>query len=252
MDNRGRGLSDDPGKEPGAYTLDKDVEDIEAVRHALRAEKIVVFGHSYGSMVAMAYATRFREQTLALITCAGVHGAKVFQERNIDGVKRYLETHNPIRWKQIVRMHENGVKTTDTGLAKLFDVGEDYYFHNPSAEARVRAQFDRMRNPRSLQWNPDVYRQMIGEDPEWTLSGSLAGVELLSALRNYKGPGADHGRALRPRVPAEQPGGDFPVTVQRPVGHLRAQRVTTRITRSRCGFLTSSLTSSRGSLSEDR
>ncbi len=188
MDNRGRGLSGEPGTGPGTYTLEKDVKDVEAVRTALRADKIVVFGHSYGSMVAMLYATLHREQTLALITSAGVHGAKVFQERNIDGVKRYLQTHDPVRWKRIVALRDRGMKTSEQELAELLDLGEGYYYHDPSAEARILAQFDTKHDPKSLKWNPDVYRQMIGDDPEWTVTGSLAGVELLSALRNYRGP----------------------------------------------------------------
>jgi len=188
MDNRGRGLSDDPGNAPGTYTLENDVLDVEAVRTALHADKIVVFGHSYGSMVALRYASLHRDRTLALITSAGVPGAKAFQERNIDGVKRYLQSHDPPRWKQIVALHDRGMKTSDPELAAMLDLGEAYYYHDPSAEARILAQFDTPHDPKSVEWNPDVYRQMIGDDPEWTVSGSLAGVELLPALRNYKGP----------------------------------------------------------------
>ncbi len=202
VDNRGRGLSQDPGTKPGTYTLEKDVKDIEAVRTALRADKIVVFGHSYGSMVAMLYASLHREHTLALITSAGVPGAKAFQERNIDGVKRYLQAHDPLRWKRILALRDRGIKTSEHALAKLLDLGEGYYYHDPSAEARILAQFDIQHDPKSLKWNPDVYRQMIGDDPEWTVTGSLAGVELLSALRNYRGPalilGGRHDRVCPP------------------------------------------------------
>jgi len=202
MDNRGRGLSEDPGTEPGTYTLEKDVTDVEAVRNALHADKIVVFGHSYGSMVAMLYASRYRDHTLALITSAGVHGAKAFQERNIDEVKRYLQTYDPGRWKQIVALHDRGMKSSEHELAELLDLGEGYYYHDPSAEARILSQFDTTHDPKSVEWNSDVYRQMLGDDPEWTLSGSLAGVELLPALRNYKGPalilGGRHDRVCPP------------------------------------------------------
>ena len=188
MDNRGRGLSGDPGTAPGTFTLENDVRDVDAVRNALRADKIIVFGHSYGSMVAMMYALRHPDHTLALITSAGVPGATAFQERNIDGLKRYLQAHEPLRWRKIVELHDGGMNTTDPELAKLFDVGEGYYYHDPAAEARIQAQFDTVHDPKSLHWNPDVYRQMVGDDPEWTLSGSLAGVELLPELGSFKGP----------------------------------------------------------------
>jgi len=188
MDNRGRGLSDDPGTAPGTFTLDNDVKDVDTVRNALRADKIIVFGHSYGSMVAMKYAITHPERTLALITTAGVPGATAFQERNIDGVKRYLQEHEPLRWRKIVELHDAGMKSTNPELAALFDVGDSYYYRDPSAKTRVEEQFHVKRDPKSLQWNPDVYTQMIGDDPEWTVSGTLAGVELLPELGRFAGP----------------------------------------------------------------
>ncbi len=189
MDNRGRGLSDNPGNKPGSFTLDKDVLDVEAVRHALGAEKVIVFGHSYGSMVAMAYAARHPERTIALITSGGVHGAKAFQERNIDAIKQHIKTHAPLRWQRILALRKTGVRASEDELAELFGIdNEFFYFYDQSNEQRTFSQFDYRSQPRSKQWNPEVYRQMVGDDPDWTLTGSLAGVELLPELNNFTGP----------------------------------------------------------------
>src|SRR5687768_11868250 len=49
LDNRGRGRSK-PGRGARPYTLEHDVADVEAVRRAIGAERIVVFGRSYGGM----------------------------------------------------------------------------------------------------------------------------------------------------------------------------------------------------------
>lgn len=203
MDNRGRGLSDDLGNKPGAYTLDKDVLDVEAVRNALRVDKIVVFGHSYGSMVAMAYAARHPEHTLALITSAGVHGAKVFQERNIDAIKRHIKLFAPARWRRIIELREKGIKASEPELSELFGVNSGFfYFYDQTNENRTFSQFDYKGEPKSRDWNPIVYRQMVGDDPDWTLTGSLAGVELLPELKNYTGPalimGGRHDRVCPP------------------------------------------------------
>ncbi len=58
----------------------------------------------------------------------------------------------------------------------------------PELKDRLHNQFDEYRDPKAVVFNPDVYRAMIGDDPEWTLGGTLAGVELLAGLSNYKGP----------------------------------------------------------------
>jgi len=152
------------------------------------AERIIVYGHSYGSMVAMAYAIRFPQNTLALITSAGTHGARVWQERNIDGVKRFLRDHFPKRWQRIVELHDAGQLTGEGELATLFKGISELYTYNPESEDRLHNQLDEYNDPKAVRFNPDVYRAMVGDDPEWTLGGTLKGVELLPELAGYKGP----------------------------------------------------------------
>ena len=191
LDNRGRGRSDDVPSSANsrpAYSLDNDLKDVEAVRKAIGAEKIVVYGHSYGSMVAMAYAARYPQYTLALVTSVGVHGARVWQERNIDGVKRFLQNHFPRRWARIVELHDAGRLTGEGELAQLFQGIVELYAYHPESEHRLHQQFDEYNDPKAVRFNPEVYQMMLGNDPEWTLGGTLKGVELLPELSNYRGP----------------------------------------------------------------
>ncbi len=48
----------DRAKSPNEYTFERDVDDIEGIRKALNLEKINVLGHSYGGLVAQAYALK--------------------------------------------------------------------------------------------------------------------------------------------------------------------------------------------------
>ncbi len=188
LDNRGRGRSQDVSSRPGIYSLDNDLKDVEAVRKDLRVGKIIVCGHSYGSMVAMAYASRFPKHTLALITTAGIHGARVWQERNIDSVKRFIQNHLPERWARIVQLHDAGQLSYEGELAQLFQGIDELYNYNPESEERLHAQLENYNDPKAVVFNPDVYRMMVGEDPEWILGGTLEDVELLPGLAAYKGP----------------------------------------------------------------
>jgi proline iminopeptidase len=51
FDAFGRGKSD-TAKDASEYTLQRDIEDVEGLRKALRLGKINVLGHSYGGVVA--------------------------------------------------------------------------------------------------------------------------------------------------------------------------------------------------------
>jgi proline iminopeptidase len=70
FDHRGQGRS---GRgDPEKYTLDENVEDMEALRQYLGCGPIVSLGTSYGGMVAMAHAARYPEVVSHLILVATV------------------------------------------------------------------------------------------------------------------------------------------------------------------------------------
>lgn len=68
FDHRGQGRSARGAKE--TYTLNNNVEDMEALRQYLGLEKIVVIGSSYGGMVALSYAIRYPQHVSHLIVIA--------------------------------------------------------------------------------------------------------------------------------------------------------------------------------------
>jgi proline iminopeptidase len=65
VDHRGQGRSARGPKE--SYTLDNNVEDLEALRQYLGLEKVVVIGVSYGGMVALAYASCYPDSVSHLV-----------------------------------------------------------------------------------------------------------------------------------------------------------------------------------------
>jgi proline iminopeptidase len=68
FDHRGQGRSARGAKE--TYTLENNVEDMEALRQYLGLRQIVVLGTSYGGMVGMAYAARYPKNVSHLILVA--------------------------------------------------------------------------------------------------------------------------------------------------------------------------------------
>src|SRR5919205_1081904 len=65
VDHRGQGRSARGPQE--TYTLDNNVEDLEALRQYLGLERVVVMGVSYGGMVALAYASRYPDSVSHLV-----------------------------------------------------------------------------------------------------------------------------------------------------------------------------------------
>jgi proline iminopeptidase len=96
FDHRGQGRSARGPKE--TYTLENNVEDMEALRQYLGLDKIIVIGGSYGGMVALSYAIKYPQNLSHLIVIATVpdyrflEKAKQFiAEKGTDEQKKYAE-----------------------------------------------------------------------------------------------------------------------------------------------------------------
>lgn len=82
-DQRGCGLSD---YRPGdGYTLDQAVDDLEHLRQALRVDRWVVLGHSYGGLLAQCYALKYPERLRGLVLVCASMGLPVIEAASRDG-----------------------------------------------------------------------------------------------------------------------------------------------------------------------
>ncbi|MGA9182170.1 MAG: alpha/beta fold hydrolase, partial [Candidatus Acidiferrales bacterium] len=69
IDERGSGRSQKLD-DPSGYTVENMVEDVEAVRQGLVLGKISLLGHSYGGVLAQAYALKYQNNLTHLILCS--------------------------------------------------------------------------------------------------------------------------------------------------------------------------------------
>ncbi len=67
LEQRGTGRSRPPSPTGAQMTLQLFVEDIEAVRVSLNVDRLIVLGHSWGGMLAMAYAAAHPDRVRSLI-----------------------------------------------------------------------------------------------------------------------------------------------------------------------------------------
>jgi proline iminopeptidase len=129
----GTGRSD-RATDPHEYTFARDVENVEGLRKALELGKISVLGHSYGGMVAQAYALQFPDSVQKLILVDTSWGAEMSQAHGEN--KRY-EMHNqfPENWDKIMKVHER-FQTCSNEYQAADDAPEEFeaslLFFNPT------------------------------------------------------------------------------------------------------------------------
>jgi proline iminopeptidase len=111
IDERGSGRS--PALEDASsYTVENMVEDVEAVRQALGLGQISLLGHSYGGVLAQAYALKYQENLTRLILASTFSSTKAMNE-----VFARMKQKMPAELRdRINRMESNG----------LYGHGKDY------------------------------------------------------------------------------------------------------------------------------
>lgn len=180
MDNPGCGRSDDVTDK--SYSVIRDAEAIEAVRRALGAETVSVVGVSYGSLPAMEYTLRHPERVTKLVLLAGQLGAPHWA-RNIAETKHILETQYPELWRELLALRGRGVKSLAPEVQEIIGKLEGELFWANRLEV---PKLTRGSGERGL--NLDVYRAIVGDDPEWEITGSLRGYDPAPRLATLRTP----------------------------------------------------------------
>ena len=120
FDHRGQGRSARGAKE--TYTLDNNVEDMEALRQYLGLDQIVVIGASYGGMVALTYASRYPQNVSSLIAIV-----TVADYRFLARAKEILAERGSDAQKAIAQRLWNGNFENEAQLREYFTVMRSLY-----------------------------------------------------------------------------------------------------------------------------
>ncbi len=186
IDERGSGKSEKL-EDPSGYTVENMVEDTEAVRQALRLGRISLLGHSYGGVLAQAYALKYQANLTHLLLCSTFHSTTKMNEV----LHRILAGMSPELRDRILSQERSG----------LFGKGKDYeknrypndYMIAAWAEGyfpylyqrRPDANYDPIANG-NMAW--DLYREMWGSHGEYIIDGNLKSVEYTDRLKTITVP----------------------------------------------------------------
>lgn len=186
IDERGSGKSEKV-EDVSKYTVEAMAEDVEAVRKALALGTINLLGHSYGGVLAQAYAFKYQANLSHLVLCSTFHSTKALNE-----VFRQMKAKMPGELRaRIDRMEAEGLyghgkdyeKNRYTDEYMIAAWGEGYFPY--LYQNRPDPNFD-PKDTGNTAW--DLYREMWGSHGEFVIDGNLASVEYAGRLGTIKVP----------------------------------------------------------------
>ncbi len=185
IDERGSGKSERL-EDVSKYTVENMVEDVEAVRKALNLGKITLLGHSYGGVLAQAYALKYQRYLTHLILCSTFSSTKAMNEVFV----KIKENMDPSLRAKIDSLEKAGLY--GNGLP---------YEHNRYTNEYMIAAWGQGYFPYLYQKHPDanydptaggmswyLYREMWGSDGEYIIDGNLKSVEYTDKLSTIHVP----------------------------------------------------------------
>jgi proline iminopeptidase len=185
IDERGSGKSERL-EDVKQYTVENMVEDVEAVRTALGLGKINLLGHSYGGVLAEAYALKYQENLSHLILCSTFSSTSMMNEVFV----KMKENMTPELRERINKMESEGLyghglpyeQNRYTDEYKIAAWGEGYFPY------LYRKNPDPDYDPASDKFSWALYREMWGSDGEFIIDGNLKSVEYTDKLHTIKVP----------------------------------------------------------------
>src|SRR5574338_33918 len=181
FDAFGRGKSD-TAKDVKEYSLQRDIEDLEALRKEMGFSKISILGHSYGGLVAQGYAIKYPEKVSHLILANTFHSYLMWQE-NCDNSNHEIKTNYPEVWEELMKVRELGIVSSD-------EIHQDIYSRVPYGflYAYNPENFIKKSKPYPNLLNTKLYYQMIGRDGDFLITGDIGTFDFRKQLKNLKMP----------------------------------------------------------------
>ena len=182
VDGFGRGKSDQ-AKDVKEYTLERDIEDIEGIRKALKLETISLLGHSYGGLVAQGYAIKYPSHVKKLILASTFHSFVMWQE-NDDNSNHEIKENYPEVWDTLTKIRDKGAISSDNIHQAIYSkVPYGFlYSYNPD-------NFRRGLDPGYPNaFNSALYYQMVGKDGDFIVGSDIGSFDFRKELKSLSMP----------------------------------------------------------------
>jgi proline iminopeptidase len=187
IDERGSGKSSKL-EDTRQYTVSNMVEDVETVRQALALGKISLLGHSYGGVLAQAYALKYQQNLSHLIL-----GSTFASTKELNAVLAKMKAAmSPQDRERVDALESAGLfgkgqlwehgRYLDEYAKLAWGIGYFPYVYNNHPDPN----YDPLASNTGTAW--DVYREMWGSHGEFVVDGNLTEVEYVDKLSQIKVP----------------------------------------------------------------
>lgn len=162
------------------YTFARDVENVEGLRKALRLGKIDVLGHSYGGMVAQAYALSYPESVRKLILADSSWGGEMSQAHR-DNALEELRNQYPDTYERLIKIHEKGFHSCSKEYREADDSPPGFllFYDNSAFQKLIKTG-----EPPDLK----VLCAIGGDDGDFVPGPEMAKLDFHAQLKNLKMP----------------------------------------------------------------
>lgn len=182
FDGFGRGKSD-VAKDVKEYSLQRDIDDLEALRKAMGYSAINILGHSYGGLVAQGYAIQYPQNTKHLIIANSFHSYLMWQE-NDDNSNREIKTNYPEIWDELIKVREKGAISSDSIHQEIYGKVPYGFLYAYNPETFV----SRGKKPYPNPSNSKLYYQMVGKDGDFIVGNDIGNFDFRKQLKDLKMP----------------------------------------------------------------
>ena len=169
----------DRARSPKEYSFQRDVEDLEGLRKALGLGQMNLFGHSFGGMVAQAYALKYPQFVKRLILMDTFFSGQMWQANN-DNANREIQNQYPEVWQALQELRAEGSRSSTPDHQTIYDqvpLGL-FYFYDAS----------KAKNTQFGEGNDEVYYQIVGRDGDFAVGGDIAALDFRADLQKLKMP----------------------------------------------------------------
>jgi proline iminopeptidase len=160
LDPRGTGGSDPPA-DPRAFAIDDYVSDLEELRAHLGLERMWLFGHSHGGVVAIAYAGRHPDRVERLILAST--GARFAAEQN-EAMEEAMKARAGEPWyadaREALEAELRGEFGSDEALMELSVRMMPFYFAHYGDAERAWVESlagDRLNADATRLWEKEIF-----------------------------------------------------------------------------------------------
>ncbi len=163
------------------YSMAAAVEDVEALRKALKLEKVNVLGHSYGGFVAQVYAIKYPNAVKRLVLSNTFPSGNISQSLQ-NNFNEEIRNQLPEVWAKVQQLRAKGFLSSSKEHQEAYNVPPTFsFFYNPENARRLPITEPNL-------YNPDLWYAMAGDDADFVVKGELIRFDVRNDLKNLKMP----------------------------------------------------------------